>query len=397
MVFKNFSNWNFKFSLLLFLFGIFACTQKEKSGEEIQGLSESKSVTLTIVDSIQISFLGNPLVQDISPSQGRIVFMDQKEYSEEIFVADFEGDILSSFSKLGDMPDNHGGIRAPVFISGEDSLLIYGNRGYLTFDMEGKMISLVKPQGFTLYNFFSFGMGRAFEKYGNKLLYFDQGSRNEDYSQISLYDELRVLNWHDPKTGEKTPFNSLPENSTFKSGKYYFRQSWWPAFTIADNLIYVVYGIEPIIYAFDVEEPHELKKSIPLNLKEYELFSGLSEYTEDIRKLGLGLEWGRVENIKKIGDFFVIAYFPGNNASDRDMLWENKTPDEALIFRQRMDKKYPKRIQITDLNGNQLLDFAPDRFHPETILLRQGQLWVMAKPDPDVEEDFFKVYRLGLE
>jgi hypothetical protein len=54
-------------------------------------------------------------------------------------------------------------------------------------------------------------------------------------------------------------------------------------------------------------------------------------------------------------------------------------------------------IQITDLNGNQLLDFAPDHYHPGSILLRDGQLWVMAKPDPDVEEDFFKVYRLGLE
>jgi len=48
------------------------------------------------------------------------------------------------------------------------------------------------------------------------------------------------------------------------------------------------------------------------------------------------------------------------------------SPDEAMAFRQRVDKKYPKRIQITDLNGNQLLDFAPDRYHPETMLLRDG-------------------------
>jgi hypothetical protein len=54
-------------------------------------------------------------------------------------------------------------------------------------------------------------------------------------------------------------------------------------------------------------------------------------------------------------------------------------------------------IQITDLNGNQLLDFAPDHYHPETMLQREGQLWVMAKPDPDFEEDFFRIFRLELK
>jgi hypothetical protein len=397
MIFRNNSDWLFILLIPLFFFGIFACTQKGKIREEIEGLPESKTISLAILDSIQIPFFGNPMVQDISPSQQRVVFMDQKEFTEDIFIADFEGNILSSFSKLGDMPDNHGGIRSPVFISGEDSILIYGNRGYLSFDMEGKMFSLVKPQEFSGYNFATFGMGRNFEKYQDKLLYFDQGSRKEDYTQISLYDELRVLNWHHPKTGKKTHFNPLPENSTFKSGKYFFRQAWFPAFTIADNLIYVVYGIEPMIYAFDVEEPHELKRSIPLNLNDYELFPGLGEYTDDFRKLGLGFEWGKIENIKRIGDYFVLAYFPGNDATDRELLWVNKTPEEAMAFRESMQKKYPKRIQVTDLAGNQLLDFAPDQYHPETMLLREGQLWVMAKPNPDVEEDFFKVYRLVLE
>jgi hypothetical protein len=397
MIFRDNSDWLFILLIPLFFFGISACTQKGKIREEIEGLQESKTISLAIIDSIQIPFLGNPMVQDISPSQQRIIFMDQKEYSEDIFVTDFEGNILSTFSKLGDMPDNHGGIRAPVFISGEDSILIYGNRGYLTFDMEGNMLSLIRPQEFTGYNFAFFGMGRAFEKYGSKLLYFDQGSRKEDYTQITLYDELQVLNWHHPKTGKKTPFNPLPESSTFKSGKYFFRQAWFPAFTIADNLIYVIYGIEPMIYAFDVEEPHELKRSIPLNLNDYELFPGLDEYTDDFRKLGLGFEWGKIENIKRMGDYFVLAYFPGNDAADRELLWVNKTPEEAIAFRESMQKKYPKRIQVTDLEGNRLLDFAPDHYHPETMLLREGQLWVMAKANTDFEEDFFKVYRLVIE
>ena len=100
MIFKNYPKWIFCLLLLLFTFGKNSCTQKEKSKEETEGLPESKAINLAIVDSIQIPFLGNPMVQDISPIQQRIVFMDQKEYSEDIFVADFEGNILATLSKL---------------------------------------------------------------------------------------------------------------------------------------------------------------------------------------------------------------------------------------------------------------------------------------------------------
>src|SRR5690606_4420855 len=138
----------------------------------------------------------------------------------------------------------------------------------------GKLQSRIKLKDFQAPNSLVKDMGYGMEKLEGKYLYKDQGFRNINYNSTEVYQELRLLIWLDPETGEKEAFIPFPETSIFRSGKYFFRDSWTPIFTLADDLIYVAFGIEPVIYVYETSPPYSLVSSIPLDLPEYWYFKG---------------------------------------------------------------------------------------------------------------------------
>ena len=165
--------------------------------------------------------------------------MEQREFSEEIFMASFDGQLRTSFSKMRDVPDGYGGLMSTLRIDSDSSFIAYGYNGFLRYDFTGELLSRVKLKEFRVPNLTRKAMGFGMEKLGNKYLYVDQGSRDIDYSSMASYNEIRLLNWLDPKTGEKEPFIQFPESSLFKSGMHFFRDSWTPAFTASDDHIYI--------------------------------------------------------------------------------------------------------------------------------------------------------------
>jgi hypothetical protein len=62
-----------------------------------------------------------------------------------------------------------------------------------------------------------------------------------------------------------------------------------------------------------------------------------------------------------------------------------------------MRKKYPHRMAIMDASGNRLSDFEPDGLIAGSMVLRNGELWMMEKPDVEVERDYFRLFRVGLK
>ena len=62
-----------------------------------------------------------------------------------------------------------------------------------------------------------------------------------------------------------------------------------------------------------------------------------------------------------------------------------------------MLKKYAKRIAIIYTIGNAIRYFIPDGLAPESMLLRNHELWMMEKPDNEVERDYFRLFRVGLK
>jgi hypothetical protein len=377
---------------ILFIFFL-SCNSRNQDSEVIETASPQKSISLVKLDSIQIEYLGNPTVHDIDPRSGTVIFMDHKEFSEDIFIADFEGNILSSFSKFGDMPDTYGALMSTIKITGSGSFLVYGYKGFFTYDFDGKLLSLVKYDDFQVPNERMTAMGFGMENLTDKLLYLNFEPRP---SEVHQYKDLKLLSIIDPVGGKRNGIIGFPENSGFLNGNYFFSPTWFPVFTVDKEHIYVAFGLEPVIHVYEAKEPYSLKSSIPLNLRDYNYSKG-TEDPNDFRFISMLFSSGRIDNIKKIDGVFVVAYFQGYNETDTETNFENKSPVEASIFREKMMEKYPKRIAILDSFGNVINDFVPQGLEPRSMLLRNGELWMMEKPDEEEEKDYFRLFKVGLK
>src|SRR5690606_16051144 len=203
--------------------------------------------------------------------------------------------------------------------------------------------------------------------------------------------------WLDPETGKREPFLKIPETSIFRNGKHFFGDSWKPIYTVSEDLIFVAFGIEPVIYAFKSVPPYSLVKRIPLDLEQYRYFKGGNDYHSVDNFMHLRNSTGRIETIKIINGYYIIAYFPGFSKVDIEQGLMNKSPGEAKFFRERMQEKYPNRIAIFDSLGNRLDDFVPKGLVAEEMLLRNGELWMQETPDEEVERDYFRLFRVGLK
>ena len=259
-------------SLLLLMLFLYACgAKKDQNSAEIS----NKWVTFEKLDSISIDYLGNPTVHDIDPVSRKLIFMEHKEISQIINIADFDGFILASFSKWGDVPDSYGGLMASLRIVDYNSFVAYGTKGFLTYDFEGKHQSLVKHINSPYRGFGQIGLGSGMQESKGRYLYINQVPQSITKNEVNFYEKLRPLTWLDHETGENEPIIQFPENSIFRSGKYFFRNSWAPAFTLVDDLIYVAFGIEPVIYSYEASPPYSLVSSISLDLPDYRYFKGV--------------------------------------------------------------------------------------------------------------------------
>lgn len=54
-------------------------------------------------------------------------------------------------------------------------------------------------------------------------------------------------------------------------------------------------------------------------------------------------------------------------------------------------------MAVLESLGNLIDDFAPDGLVANSMLVRNGELWMLEKPDQEVEQDYFRLFRVGLK
>ena len=370
-----------------------SCNPKENTANS----TSSRTVILEKLDSIKIDYLGRPVVHDLDPVSETIIFMENNAdgQGEEIFVADFDGNILASFIKDGDTRDTYGRLMAPLVIDGENSFMAYAYNGFMRYDFDGNLISRVKIDNFQgPGSFIVVGMGSGLQRSGEKFLH-KSIDRNFEFEDKDFFANYYAMSLLDPKSGKREPIIPLPESSIFRRGDFFFNDSWDAVFYVENDRIYVVFGLEPTIYIYENRAPHALMSSIPLDLPKYHYFKGAEAYNKnDIRFFGHRKSSGRIFSIKKIADYFLLTYFPGYDAGDTEESLSSKVSQE---FWERMREKYPDRIAILDSKGEVVNNFVPTEVWARSMLVRNGELWMMGKSDGEVELDYFQIFKMGLK
>lgn len=357
----------------------------------------NKTVSFEKLDSVKVNFIGNPFVHDIHPKSKTVLFLDSGPNAQTIILANFDGKIINSFSKFGDRPDSYGILLSSIRFLSENSFLVYGSKGFFTYNFEGKLLTHQKLKNYEMPDRTSNIMGYGMEKLGENYLYINQEfPANKDYSDKSFLYDLYLLKILHPESGEIQPIIQFPENSIFRNGKLFFRSAWDPAYDLGNGLIYIVFGLDPVIYTYNSSPPYELESSTPIKFKEFRNFKGTDSFTFEIEAFKDRDRSAFIENIKKIKEYFVIAYFPGYDFQDLEKSSENKSLDEEITFIKKVKKKYPYRIAIVDSLGNVINDFVPEGLEAKSMLVRNGELWMLEKSDEEIERDYFRLFRVGL-
>ncbi|MCH7401032.1 hypothetical protein ACFOUP_02000 [Belliella kenyensis] len=378
-----------RFLIPIYALSLLSCNSSQNHTED----NNTQKVSLVKQDSIHINYLGNPSVHDINPKTGTILFVNSEETKETIHVANFDGEVEFSYPKFGDMPDTYGILFAPLKIIGVNEFLAYGINGLLSYDFTGKNISKTRISEIHPYNFARRSMGYAIGEIEEHYIYIDQGSRSADYSDLKIYEEVHTMIIIHKSTGEKTPIIKIPSSSLYRNGQFFHRDDWAPIFEITDENLMVIFGGEPRIYFFDKIYPFDLIKYIDLSLPNYNYFQGDPQFNPDSFRRWFSS--GQIHTITYFEDHFVVGYFPGYDSQDQIESMENKSPEEARAFGTRMREKYLDRVAIFDSTGELLFDFAPEDYHPRSIIQRDGSLWAMQKENQDVELDYFGIFKIG--
>lgn len=381
--------------LLVLILVLFSCKKKDSTLIE-ENNSKIKSASFEKLDSLTIGFLGIPNVQDIDPISRTVIFINRSASSEDIFIADFDGEIVNSFSKFGDMPDNYGRMRATIKILGGRKFLVYGNNSFFTYNYSGENLSKIRHD-IGIIDYSEIAMGSGLEKSGEKFLYLNSSEHKFKNNDLRFYNEATLLAWLNPETGKKESIIQFPESSLFRNGKFFHRDSWIPIYTLSNDFIYVVFGMEPVIYTYENSPPYLLLSSIPIELPEYQLFNGSEDYGPGFEIQGFSSSFGRVKNIKKVDDVFIVGYSQGYDSYDREVSTSSLTLEERNDFRKKMGEKYQDRIVVLDSAGNFISEIEPGNLYPSSLIERNQELWMLERPDTYIERDFFRLFKVGLK
>ncbi|WP_339755660.1 hypothetical protein [Algoriphagus aquimarinus] len=350
------------------------------------------------IDSIQIPFLGNPNLQDISPSNEKILFIESGPNDEEIFITNFNGEILNSFVTNGNTIVGHLRRIAPLhFDEDGNSFLSFGSPQIKRVSLDGKTVEIILT-GIPPYYSSSPSPTNEIIVRDNKIFY-NSRSEDENYNryQKEYLKNLKLIGYLDLDKKETTTFLPFPEESIYQNGLIFPHSSWVSHFIFPQNQLLVAFEGEPALYVFDGKEPFSFRQKIDLNLGDFRAYKGHSEGEEGIDFMEAMITLGNIQSIKKLGEYVLIGYKRGFT-NDQLRIWETaSTPIERRELITKFEKENPKRFLLLNEDLEFLDDFPNPQFlNISSLMAREGYLWG-SKYNPNIEEDCFTIYKLEIQ
>ncbi|MBN3581438.1 hypothetical protein JYB64_03500 [Algoriphagus aestuarii] len=380
--------------LLVFAFVAFSCNKSE----EKENSKEKESIGFLKQDSIQVNYIGLPKLMDVNPKIQKILFFDPQ--AMKFVIADFEGNIVSEFTKERDAPDGFGFFpMAAGKFKENGSIQIVSARGLFEYDQEGNLLNSKKiPSDDVLPFSGRLDALQEIQFVEDQILLAGVVARSEfNKTQPEFYDTFLQLIWADTATGNFERFLNLEAESIFQNNMSHEPTTLSPKFEIIEDKLYVINGTDPYLNIYKKDPPYERISRIPLALKDYKLNPGEDPKKADPRAISYDPSFGNILKMAKVQDKLVISYVSGYDEQDTQLQNENRTEEDWNAFNERVSNKYKTHYLILDLEGNQLADLeSPDEFD-DVFVSRAGDLWFLGKANPEVEEDFFKLYKVSID
>lgn len=379
--------------IILLAFSLFGCESPTTSSE-----SENIDLSLQTTDSIRVDYIGRLNLMDVNPEFKMILFFDPQNMK---FVStDFEGKILGEFSKDRDAPDGFGFYPMAAGRFNENkNIQVVSMLGIYEYDLAGNLLSSKRiPRDQALPFSGRADAKREIQFVNDKILLPGTIARGEyNKTQPEFYDTFLQLVWADPETGVFEQFLPLDSASIFQNNMSHEPTTLSTSFEVVNDQLYVISGTDPFLNIYELDPPYTKIKRIPLELTNYKLNPGEDPKKADPRMITYDPSFGIIQKLVKVGDKLLITYETGYDELDALQSHENKSSEEWEAFNARINKKYKLRYQILDLNGKMLADSEIPDGLSDLFVSREGALWFMGKPNPEIEEDFYTLYKVEIE
>ena len=378
---------------------ISSCTEKNTDETLIE-----KTYEWEVIDSLDLEFLGNPMLTAVNSQGTKLIFLDGP--SKEIIIADAKGTIINSFSKLDDTPDAYGFMLESPGFFGEDKVAVYGMNGLFVFELDGTMQKKIPhPESLSGAGSRNF-IGKSIESVNlngkGYLIPTSVRPRNSYPGQQEFYDTYRAIELVDVDTETMMELIPFEKGSQFLNGNGYIQSDYSPAYEAKDGSLYFVHGGDPQLYVYLLSpRGANLDTTVQLDIPGFLLPEGKdrAEFQEGNVEIRGGT--ASIRDIHILDSLLLLNYYSGRDpikSEEASTLWQTGKEEEAQAMFQKIEEETGKGTLLYSLPDLTFLGIIPpsDKAIGSTYASGGGYAWFQKAPDPEVEEDFLRVYKMKL-
>lgn len=372
--------------------------------------SDKESTTKTttnwefhLQDSIQLDLLGTPTLADAE--FGKILIWDGTG-RESILLDQKTGEIINRFAKKGDSPDNFGfQITLPGFLD-ENRIAIAGISGIFVFNLSGELIRKhphPEPQS----------GGANMELPGGSIQWIDfNGKRQVLFRSLRIHDSFqgekefytrfRALEITDPETGASQEYIPFRPESRFLNGLGYEMPDYGPVFDSDSKEVFLAFAGEPAIHRYEISGDSLIwKQSQNLALKDFGEVIGKPLETFQSMTFSVNMMAPSIRKIALWKDKILVYYYPGLSTKEREegtALFKEGRQEEAIALRKKQLEGISMQLLILEKSTLSPITHIslPEKVNTQGFALDGDNFYFQKKVNPDLEEDFLRLYRYQL-
>lgn len=206
----------------------------------------------------------------------------------------------------------------------------------------------------------------------------------------------------DVDAGSMTEMIPFEPGSHFLNGRGYIQSDYTPGYEAADEKLYIVHGGDPQLYVYLLDgTTAQLDTMIQLDIPGFRIPEGKDrkEFQEGHVEIQAGS--ASVRNIHIVGDLLLLNYYSGTDpkkAEEVRALRQEGKDDEAVALSNKSREETPNGTLVYSLSELSYLGHAspPVQKTSSTYASGGGFAWFQKTPDPEVEEDFLRIYKMKL-